>query len=153
MFAKDHLFFMQKALQEAQKAYTKNEIPVGAVVVYNEKIISKAYNQVESLQDTTAHAEMIALTSAMTYLNNKYLMDCTLYVTLMPCMMCLGAIICAKVKHVVIGASHTHDTWLWEDMLKKKIISSQDILKEPCSTLLKDFFNEKRKHRMDNKMK
>ncbi|SIO48838.1 nucleoside deaminase [Chitinophaga niabensis] len=97
-------YFMQQALKEAKKAQEKREVPIGAVVVMNEQIIGRGYNQVEMLNDCTAHAEMIALTAAFNYLGSKYLMDATLYVTLEPCFMCAGALYWSKIGRIVYGA-------------------------------------------------
>jgi len=99
-----HQQFMLQALKLAEIAYNKGEVPVGAVVVHEGRIIGKGYNQVEMLKDPTAHAEMIAISSACATLNNKYLNDCTLYVTLEPCPMCAGALVWSKLKRVVFGA-------------------------------------------------
>jgi tRNA(adenine34) deaminase len=98
-------YFMQQALKEALKAKEKGEVPIGAVVVMNEQIIGRGYNQVEMLNDCTAHAEMIALTAAFNYLGSKYLMDATLYVTLEPCFMCAGALYWSKIGRIVYGAA------------------------------------------------
>jgi len=95
---------MKLALQEAEKAFERNEVPVGALVVHKGKIIGKGYNQIELLQDPTAHAEMIALTAASNYLQSRRLEDCTLYVTLEPCPMCAGAIVLARISTLVFGA-------------------------------------------------
>lgn len=100
----DHNFFMRHALRLAQTANQNNEVPVGAVVVHKGTIVGKGYNQTEMLNDPTAHAEMIAISSACATLENKYLNDCTLYVTLEPCPMCTGAIVWAKLSRVVFGA-------------------------------------------------
>jgi len=97
-------YFMYAALQEADKAYAVKEVPVGAVVVCNNHIVARAYNQVEQLQDPTAHAEMLALTAACSHVGGKYLSSCTLYVTLEPCCMCSGAAYWAKLGHLVFGA-------------------------------------------------
>ncbi|MFY0689541.1 MAG: nucleoside deaminase [Cyclobacteriaceae bacterium] len=96
--------YMKQALMEAQKAEEENEIPIGAVVVANNRIISRAYNQVEKLQDVTAHAEMLAITAAQNYLGAKYLDQCTLFVTLEPCVMCAGALYWSQIGRIVIGA-------------------------------------------------
>ena len=101
----DHNQFMKKALQEANYAFFKDEVPVGCVVVHNNKIISRSSNMVELLNDSTAHAELIAITSAQNNLNSKNLENCTLYTTLEPCMMCYGAIYWSKIKTIVYGAS------------------------------------------------
>src|SRR3989337_1103109 len=100
-----HEQWMKLALQEAEKAFERNEVPVGALVVHKGKIIGKGYNQIELLQDPTAHAEMIALTAASNYLQSRRLEDCTLYVTLEPCPMCAGAIVLARIPRLVYGAS------------------------------------------------
>src|SRR5436190_21254875 len=97
-------YFMMLALKEARKAFDEGEVPVGALVVLNEKIIARGYNQVEKLNDPTAHAEIIALTSAFNYLGSKYLPDATLYVTVEPCLMCTGALYWSKIGNVVYGA-------------------------------------------------
>ncbi len=101
----NHNHFMKKALQEANFAFFKDEVPVGCVVVHNNKIISRSSNMVELLNDSTAHAELIAITSAQNNLNSKNLKNCTLYTTLEPCMMCYGAIYWSKIKTIVYGAS------------------------------------------------
>ncbi len=100
----DDLYFMKQALIEASKAYDINEVPIGAVVVYNNKIISRAHNQVELLNDSTAHAEMLAITAAFEQLGSKYLQDATLYVTLEPCIMCSGATYWSKIGRIVFAA-------------------------------------------------
>ncbi len=99
-----HYRFMKQALSEAEKAAESGEVPVGAVVVHNNRIIGRGHNQVEMLTDPTAHAEMIALSSAFSSLNEKYLHDCTMYVTLEPCSMCAGALVWARIDRLVIGA-------------------------------------------------
>jgi len=101
----DHNQFMKKALQEANYAFFKDEVPVGCVIVHNNKIISRSSNMVELLNDSTAHAELIAITSAQNNLNSKNLENCTLYTTLEPCMMCYGAIYWSKIRTIVYGAS------------------------------------------------
>ena len=97
-------YFMMEAIKQASLAYEDGEIPIGAVVVHNRKIIAKSYNQVERLSDPTAHAEMLAITSATNYIGSKYLDECTLYVTLEPCTMCIGATYWAQIKEIVYGA-------------------------------------------------
>jgi tRNA(adenine34) deaminase len=144
----DDEYFMQQALREAQKAFDEDEVPVGAVVVINNKVIARGYNQVEKLNDATAHAEIIALTSAFNYLGSKYLPDAILYVTVEPCLMCTGAMYWSKLARVVWGADdekngHRHITDPnWPFHPKTEI--SKGILKEPCTQLMKDFFREKR---------
>lgn len=144
-------FFMQQALQEAQKALECQEVPVGAVVVYANEIIARAYNQVESLQDAAAHAEMICLRLASQHLKNFRLIDCILYSTLEPCSMCAGAIILSRVKKVVWGAPdlrHGADGTVF-DVLNKphpihRVEVTRGILQEESAQLLKSFFQETR---------
>ena len=102
---KSHEYFMKKALDLAKQAFEENEVPIGAIIVSKEKIIGKGYNQVEKLGDATAHAEMIAITSAADFLNSKYLKNCTLYVTVEPCVMCGGALKWSQIDKIVYGAS------------------------------------------------
>ncbi len=139
---------MQKALEEAQKAFDEGEVPVGAVVVMNGKIIARGYNQVEKLKDATAHAEMIALTSAFNFLGSKYLPNATLYVTVEPCLMCAGALYWSKVEEIVWGADdekngHQRITTInWPFHPKTRIVTG--IWKDECAALMKDFFKTKR---------
>ena len=102
------IFYMNKAIAEAKIAFEKDEVPVGAVIVSNDKVIARAHNLTEMLNDVTAHAEMQAITSAANYLGGKYLKDCTLYVTLEPCQMCAGAMYWAQLTRLVFGASDPH---------------------------------------------
>src|SRR5213592_3053897 len=104
MFDKNDEYYMKQALSQAQKAFDEDEVPIGAVVVIDNKIIARGYNQVEKLQDPTAHAEIIALTSAFNYLGSKYVPSASIYVTVEPCLMCAGAIYWSKVKRIVYGA-------------------------------------------------
>lgn len=147
----DH-FFMKEALKEAEKAYKKNEVPVGAVLVYQNKIISRGYNQVETLKDATAHAEMICLRSGTAFFGNWRLADCTLYSTVEPCVMCAGAMIASRIKRLVWGTEdyRVGANGSWIDLFEKKhpiheIVLSKHVLKEPCSFILKDFFQKLRK--------
>ncbi len=141
-------YFMKIALQEAKLAYKKGEIPVGAVIVSNNTIIAKAHNQTQQLNDFTAHAEMLAFTSASEYLANKYLKSCTLYVTLEPCNMCASASAWTQIGKIVFGASDPKKGYsLYSPSLihpKTKIVSG--ILESDCLSLLQDFFNSKRIH-------
>jgi tRNA(adenine34) deaminase len=139
-------FFMKKALQEAQKAFEKGEIPVGAVIVANKQIIAKAHNQTEQLKDVTAHAEMLAITAAADYLDAKYLKGCTLYVTLEPCPMCASALAWAKIDRIVIGASDVKKGFslLDEKLLHPKTIIQKGVLAEESKALLQDFFERRR---------
>jgi tRNA(adenine34) deaminase len=138
-------YFMREALKQATYALQENEIPIGAVIVYNDRIIARAFNQVEKLKDVTAHAEMIAITSASDYVGGKFLQDCSLYVTLEPCIMCIGAIRLARFKKVVFG-THDHRHLLperWETLLPKTEIY-KNVLSGECQSLLDQFFEAKR---------
>ena len=137
--------FMRQALEEAKKAADLGEVPVGAVVVCNNKIIAKAHNQVETLCDVTAHAEMLALTAAFNSVGAKYLDDCTLYVTLEPCVMCAGALAHAHVKKVVWACDDPKDGFSrLGNLLHPKAQMEKGVLKEECLAVLTDFFREKR---------
>lgn len=141
----DDTYFMKKALQEAEEAFYKGEVPVGAVVVIQDKIIARSHNLTELLNDVTAHAEMQAITSASNFLGGKYLTGCTLYVTLEPCQMCAGALYWSQISKVVYGATDEKRgfTALGAKLHPKtKIIGG--ILEEEASTLMKRFFIEKR---------
>lgn len=142
---------MIEALKEAQKAIEKDEVPVGAVVVYKDKIIARAHNQVEMLKDPTAHAEMIAITQAANFLNNKWLFDCSIYVTIEPCSMCAGALVLARIKKIVFGASDiktgacgTLINIAKNKKLNHRIEIKKGILAEECGFLLSEFFKKKR---------
>jgi tRNA(adenine34) deaminase len=140
--------FMQQALKEAQKAFDADEVPIGAVVVVNKVIIARAYNQVELLNDSTAHAEILALTSAYNSLGSKYLPDATLYVTIEPCLMCSGALYWSKIGRIVFGAwdeknSYRKSTGNNNPFHPKTIISGP-IMELECSMLMKEFFRKKR---------
>ncbi len=139
---------MRIALQQAQMAYEQGEIPIGCIIVSNttEKIIAKTYNQVETLQDPTAHAEIMAITAACEYLGAKYLTDCTLYVTLEPCMMCSGAVFWAQLPKIVFGARDTkYGTIQYtQNILNKRVEVIGGVLENECKTLIQQFFKEKR---------
>ena len=136
---------MQKALQEAEKAFEAGEVPVGAIITINEKIIAKAHNLTEMLHDVTAHAEIQAITSASEYLGGKYLKDCTLYVTLEPCVMCAGALYWSQIGRIVYGASDTKRGYhLYGDLLHPRTVVVQGVLQDECSQLVKTFFQQKR---------
>ena len=138
-------YFMQKALQEAQIAFEQGEVPVGAVITIGERIIAKAHNLTEKLTDVTAHAEMQAITAASEYLGGKYLMDCTLYVTLEPCVMCAGALYWSQIGKVVYGATDSKRGYhLFGNLLHPKPQVVQGVLEEPCSQIVKDFFLQRR---------
>ena len=138
-------YFMQRALQEAQIAFEQGEVPVGAVITIGERIIAKAHNLTEKLTDVTAHAEMQAITAASEYLGGKYLMDCTLYVTLEPCVMCAGALYWSQIGKVVYGATDSKRGYhLFGNLLHPKTQVVQGVLEEPCSQIVKEFFLQRR---------
>ena len=149
-------YFMQHALKEAQQAFDADEVPVGAVLVMNNKIISRAYNQVELLNDPTAHAEILAITSACNYLGAKYLPDATLYVTIEPCLMCCGALYWSKVGKIVYGAADekngyrryietsAHPHTIGEPPFHTKTEIIKGVLQVECAALIKEFFRRKR---------
>ena len=138
-------FFMRKALVEARLAAEANEIPIGAVIVCNDRIISRAHNLTETLHDVTAHAEMQAITSAANFLGGKYLQNCTLYVTLEPCVMCSGALAWSQISKVVIGARDEQRGFINKGLsLHPKTEVSQGVLEDTCSSMVKDFFKSKR---------
>ena len=142
---------MQEALKEAQRAACEDEVPVGAVIVYKDKIIARGYNQIERLKDPTAHAEIIAITSAANYLGTKWLNEASLYVTIEPCSMCAGALVLARIKNLYFGASDPKTgacgsvvNIVNHKKLNHRIKVVRGILKEECGSLLKDFFKKKR---------
>lgn len=143
-----HEYYMMLALKEARLAFDEDEIPIGAVVVLNEKVIARGRNMTEKLNDPTAHAEMIALTSAFNTLGSKYLPEATLYVTIEPCLMCAGAIYWSKIGKIVYGAGDEKNGYRkttasnWPFHPKTELI--RGILKEDCAKLMKDFFKKKR---------
>ena len=139
---------MQQALKEASKAFDLGEVPVGAVIVINEKIIARAYNQVEQLTDTTAHAEIMALTTAYDYLGSKYLPTAQIYITVEPCLMCAGALYWSKIGTIVYGAPDekngyrktTCEKWPFHP----KTVLHSGILTEECTWLMQEFFRVRR---------
>ena len=138
-------YFMKIALQEAKNAFIKGEVPVGAVIVANNTIIAKTHNLTELLTDVTAHAEMQAITSAANYLGGKYLQNCTLYVTLEPCVMCGGALYWSQISKVVYGASDERRGFkakIGELHPKTEIVSG--VLEDECGVIMKEFFQRKR---------
>jgi tRNA(adenine34) deaminase len=139
-------YYMQQALAEAQKAYEAGEVPVGAVVVCENRIIARAHNQTEQLTDVTAHAEMLALTAAANYLGSKYLTDCSLFVTLEPCVMCAGALSWAQLGRIVYGASDEKRGFMLhgKQLLHPKTRLEMGILEDECAQLLKQFFKSRR---------
>ncbi len=139
-------YFMREALKEAQKAFDIDEVPVGAIIVADNKIIARGHNLTEQLNDVTAHAEMQSITSAANYIGGKYLNDCILYVTLEPCVMCAGALYWSHITKVVYGASDEKKGFskISEPLLHPKTIINKGVLADDCSKLLKDFFQKKR---------
>jgi len=141
----DDLYFMKKALLEAEKALEKNEVPIGAVIVVHQKIIGRGHNLIENLKDVTAHAEMQAITAASNFLNGKFLDKCTLYVTLEPCTMCGGALYWSRISRVVIGAMDYKRGYSSLGVkLHPKTKVSNGILAEESEKLLQEFFLKKR---------
>ena len=139
-------YFMKKALQEAEMAFEKDEIPVGAIIVIDNKIIARSHNLTEMLIDVTAHAEMQAITAAANFLGGKYLLGCTLYVTIEPCQMCAGALYWSQISKIVFGASDEHRGF--EKMgtqLHPKTTVVRGVLANEASELMKRFFAKKRK--------
>lgn len=139
-------YYMRLALDEAMDALESDEVPVGAIVVLEDQIIARGHNLTETLKDVTAHAEMMAITAAANGLGAKYLRNCTLYVTLEPCIMCAGAIMHSQINRLVYGASDPKKGYslLNVDFFPKNLKVKKGILSEECSKILKDFFKEKR---------
>lgn len=142
----DDTFYMRQALQEAKKAFDRGEVPVGAVVVCHERIIVRSHNLTETLNDVTAHAEMQAITAAANYLGGKYLAECTLYVTVEPCVMCAGAIAWAQMGRLVFGAADEKRGYqrYASNALHPKTKVLQGVLQEDCASLMKEFFKKRR---------
>ncbi len=145
---------MGAALKEAQKAFEQDEVPVGAIVVFENRIIGKGCNQTERLQDPTAHAEMIAITAAASYLKSRRLEGCTLYVTLEPCPMCAGAIVLARIPTLVfgaydpkMGACSTLFNIVEDEKLNHQVFTVGGVLSDQCGNLLKEFFSVKREEK------
>ena len=139
-------FFMLQAIGEAENALAATEVPIGAVVVFEGQIIGRGYNQTERLRDVTAHAEMLALTAASNYLGNKYLADCTLYVTIEPCVMCAGASYWAQLRAVVFGAAEPKAGFQRHGpLLHPRTQLRGGVQAEACANLMRGFFNLKRK--------
>jgi tRNA(adenine34) deaminase len=139
-------YFMKKALQEAEMAFEKDEIPVGAIIVIDNKIIARSHNLTEMLIDVTAHAEMQAITAAANFLGGKYLLGCTLYVTIEPCQMCAGALYWSQISKIVFGASDEHRGFVkMGTQLHPKTTVVRGVLANEASELMKAFFAKKRK--------
>ena len=147
-------YYMQQALKQAALAYEEDEVPIGAIIVMQNRIIAKAYNQVEKLNDSTAHAEIIALTSAFNFLGSKYLPEAMLYVTIAPCLMCAGALYWSKIGKIIYGADDVKHGALscfapkekakLSHVFHPKTMVIKDICKEDCATLIQQFFKAKR---------
>lgn len=139
-------YFMKKALIEAEIAFDKGEIPVGAIIVIDNKIIARSHNLTEMLIDVTAHAEMQSITAAANFLGGKYLINCTLYVTLEPCQMCAGALYWSQISKIVFGASDQNRGFVkMGTQLHPKTTIVSGILENECASLMKRFFADKRK--------
>lgn len=140
-------YFMRKALDLAHQAFEEDEVPIGAIVVSDKRVIGKGYNQTEKLLDVTAHAEMLAITSAAQYMNSKFLDECTLYVTVEPCVMCGGALKWARFGRVVYGTSEPKFGYstVSDQILYHKTEVVRGVLAEECAAIMKQFFAEKRK--------
>jgi len=140
--------YMKLALKEAQRAFDEDEVPVGAIIVMDKKIIAKGYNQVEKLTDSTAHAEIIALTAAFNFIGSKYLPEATLYVTVEPCLMCCGALYWSKIGRIVYGADDEKNGYKKNtgnnNPFHPKTEITTGVLKEECAQLMKNFFKAKR---------
>ena len=149
---KNNSFFMREAIKQAEKAFSLNEVPVGAVVVHRNKIIARAHNQVELLKDPTAHAEMLVLTQACNFLNSKWLLDCVIYVTIESCSMCAGALVLSRLKKIIYGADDPKAgacgsiiNIAKNKKLNHRIEIKRGVLEQECSLLMKEFFLKKRK--------
>ena len=147
-------FFMKEALKEARRAESSDDVPVGAVIVLKNRVIARGHNQVECLNDPTAHAEMLAITSAAEYLKSKWLTDCVLYVTIEPCSMCAGALVLSRIAKVVFGAADPKTgaggsviNILHNVKLNHRIKVLSGILEQDCAGLVQDFFKKKRASR------
>ncbi|MBE6284642.1 MAG: nucleoside deaminase [Mediterranea massiliensis] len=143
----DDNYFMKQALLEAEKAFERGEVPVGAVVVCKERIIARSHNLTETLTDVTAHAEMQAITAAASAIGGKYLSDCTLYVTVEPCVMCAGAIAWAQMGALVFGAEDEKRGYqrYAPQALHPKTVVRKGVMADECATLMKQFFASKRR--------
>ena len=151
MFSHDHEYWMEQAFKEAEKAYQKGEVPVGAVMVFDNHIIGRGHNLTETLQEPTAHAEMIAITAAADYLKSRRLLDTILYVTLEPCPMCAGAIVLARIPVLVFAADDpkagfcgTLANIVQDQRLNHRVEIIKGVLENKCSLILSDFFKKLR---------
>lgn len=147
-----HSDYMQEALKEAQKAFESDEVPIGAVIVHKKKIIARAHNQIVTLKDPTAHAEMIAITQAADYFRNERLINCSLYVTIEPCSMCAGAAVLARIKRIIYGARDPKTgacgsvlNIAGNEKLNHRIEVISGVLREDCAFMLREFFRKRRR--------
>lgn len=147
----DHEHWMGQAIREAEKAYEQGEVPVGAVIIYENAVIGRGHNLIETLQEPTAHAEMIAITAAAEYLKSRRLLDTTMYVTLEPCTMCAGAIVLARISQLVIGAADpksgacgTLYNIVQDQRLNHRVEVVKGVLENKCAIILSDFFRNLR---------
>ncbi len=152
----DHERWMESAFKEAEQAFKRKEVPIGAVIIHDNRIIGRGYNQIESLRDPTAHAEIIAITAAASQLNNHRLADCTMYVTIEPCAMCAGAIVLARIPTLVYGAADlkagacgTLYNIVQDERLNHRVELVRGILEAKCGGILKDFFSKVRLKEID----
>jgi len=150
---------MLEALKQAKNAYALDEVPVGAVITYNKQVIAKAHNQVETLKDPTAHAEMIAITQAANFLSSKWLHECAIYVTLEPCSMCAGALVLARIKRIVYGADDPKSgacgsvlNIVVNQGLNHSVDVQKGVLDMECGLLLTEFFDQKRQFLKKNRL-
>ena len=146
MMQEDDKYYMKQALAEARKAFDRGEVPVGAVVVCQNRVIARSHNLTEALNDVTAHAEMQAITAASDYLGGKYLADCTLYVTVEPCVMCAGAIAWTQMGKLVYGAGDEKKGYsrLAPTALHPKTVVEKGLMEEECASIMKEFFKKRR---------
>ena len=149
-----HPKYMQEALKQAGAAFEKDEVPVGAVIVHKGQVIAKAHNQIKTLKDPTAHAEMIAITQASAFLKNERLIDCDMYTTVEPCPMCAGAMVLARIRCIYYatddpksGAAGSVMNILQHNVLNHRVKSQKHLLKQESQALMQDFFRKKRKSR------
>ena len=144
---KSDQYFMSQAMEEAQKAFEADEVPVGAIITCNNQIIARGYNYIQHLNDVTAHAEMQAFTSAANYIGGKYLRECTLYVTLEPCVMCAGASYWTQINRIVVAARDYKNGYsvINKNILHPKTVIEFGLLEDESKKILKDFFKRKRK--------
>lgn len=147
IFSDEH--YMQQALHEAEAAFEEGEVPIGAVVVVRNRIIGRGHNQTERLQDATAHAEMLAITAASDFLGSKFLDECTLYVTVEPCVMCAGALSWVRIKKVVYGATEPKSGYhrFGDEMLHPKTKVVTGVLEHDCRGLMQEFFRSRRENK------